>query len=222
MVSGHVHDEVYTLAESMRDIVIFEKPLDNLPDFIKECINQLGSKQTLAYDDKLIEIVRNSVNNLLTKYFKKSPIVGRSQLNPLNTSLDSLRGYIPFHSQTFTGTLAVDLGEGFIDLFNRSVETPEPLTREDIAYEMANQLAGQFKSTLAEEGYHLSIGVPETKTLGEVQQLRSHEDPVVYIPAGFMGALFRIEFNMSVLGFNDVKKSQDADELGSGEMILFD
>lgn len=222
IVSGYIHSEAKKIASEVRDIKIFEKPIPSITEFTKECLKSLKTRKELKYDTGLLDIVRDSAYMLLANYFEKEPIIGRSQLSPLNSSPQSLRGYIPFEGNGFNGSIAVDLGEGFIKKFNETVQIDGELSHEDIAYEMANQLAGQFKATVLERGYNITIGVPIATRLEEVEEMRTSDNPVVYIPAGYIGSLFRIEFTMSVTHLDENNKSGETDSLEGGQMILFD
>ena len=222
IVSGYITDEAKELEEGTNDIKVFSKPVDNINNFVSECLRDLNSRRALTYDPMLLELIRDSAYSLLGNYFEKTPIVGRCQLKPLNTSPKSLRGYIPFIGKGFAGSLSIDLGLGFVNMFNENFESDEELPPAEIAYELTNQLAGQFKTEIAEAGYKITIGIPMITDLKEVQERRKGAaNPVVYIPAGYMGSLFRIEFSMTLADLEGVEQTASADEVASGDMVLF-
>jgi len=223
IVSGFVNEEIRKFADDFRDIKIFEKPLTSNIKFAEECLEILGTRRELKYDPELLETVRSAAMDLLSQYFSREPIIGRCQLSPLNTHQDSLRGFISFRGKNFDGSIAVDLGQGFLELFAKKLDLNDAASPSDVTYEMANELAGQFKSTVLKKGYEITLGIPSTKKLSEVEEIRSsRQDDVVYIPAGYIGSLFRIEFCMSIPDFSFSEKQESEDSMESGAVFLFD
>lgn len=219
VVSGFIDSDTIKFCTESKDIKRFSKPVEG--EFAENCWSVLETRKKLNYDPEVIETLRNSAYELLSSYFDKNPVIGRCQLNPINAKPDSKRGFITFKGGDFEGYIGVDLGQGFIERFRSKTGVKNDSSDEDIAYEMANELAGVFKSSALKKGYKLDIGIPQVLKLKELQLRRPKDHIVVYIPAGYVGALFRIEFSMTIPDFSHTSPTENTNSLGSGEVLLF-
>lgn len=166
VLSGNFNEAVCNKFSHIGVIDLIRKPF-NLMDLVKKVdirINRFSKAN--EYADSLKDIFKNSIKDVFS-YYGDVIELGNDYIITSKSSIAEFSSVIPFFGSNLSGYVSVYASKGFMQkvcnfAFNTTGENFSDEIYLDMCSEVNNQILGDLKSVMLNEGLPLLLGLPLT------------------------------------------------------------